>query len=117
MLQRVILPALAVCGVRAKLESEHDDETGHEYKRNDVLRVWRGWHGFRRGVAMNLNRLGVPDKIIQRVLRHSDVAITQAAYIKPEDNDSKAAMEKLESALTVTHVSPRLRVQPIKGVM
>ena len=101
----------------AKLKSEHDARTDHDYKRNDILPVWRGWHGFRLGVATNLNRLGVPDKIIQRVLRHSDVAITQAAYIKPEDNDSKAAMEKLESALTVTQVSPRLRVQPIKGVM
>ena len=90
ILQRVILPASAVCGVCAKLESEHDARRDHEYKRNDILPVWRGWHGFRRGVATNLNRLGVPDKIIQRVLRHSDVAITQAAHIKPEDKDSKA---------------------------
>src|SRR5215472_4958909 len=117
MLQRVILPSLAVCGVCAKLEAAHDSKSDHEYKRNDILPVWRGWHGFRRGVATNLNRLGVPDKIIQRVLRHSDVAVTQAAYIKPEDSDSKAAMEKLESALSVTQVSPKLKVQQIKGVM
>jgi len=117
MLQRLILPALAVCGVCAKLESEHDAKTDHEYRRNDILPLWRGWHSFRHGVATNLNRLGVPDKIIQRVLRHSDVAVTQAAYIKPEDSDSKAAMEKLESALSVTQVSPKLKVQTIKSVM
>jgi len=116
-LQRVILPALSVCGVCSKTEEEHTSETTHAYERNTVLPQWRGWHAFRRGVATNLNRLGVPDKIIQRVLRHSDVAVTQAAYIKPEDSDSKAAMEKLESALSVTQVSPKLKVQPIKGVM
>jgi len=55
--------------------------------------------------------------MIQRVLRHSDVAGTQAAYIKPEDSDSKAAMEKLESALSVAQVSPKLRSQSIKGLM
>ena len=78
VLQCLILPALAVCGVCAKLEAEHDAKTDHEYKRSDILPFWRGWHGFRRGVATNLNRVGVPDKIIQRVLRHSDGAITQA---------------------------------------
>ena len=117
MLQRAILPSLAVCGVCAKLKTAHDSKADHEYKRNDILPVWRGWHGFRRGVATNLNRLGVPDKIIQRVLRHRDVAITQAAYIKAEDRDSRAAMEKLESALNDTFVTPKSRVQPIKGVM
>lgn len=47
VLQRVILPSLAVCGVCAKLEAEHNAKTDHEYKRNDILPVWRGWHGFR----------------------------------------------------------------------
>ena len=77
--------------------------------------AWLAW--FPARVATNLNRLGVPDKIIQRVLRHSDVAVTQAAYIKPEDKDSKAAMEKFESALTATQLPPKLKVQSIKGVM
>jgi hypothetical protein len=35
---------------------------------------------------------------------NSDVAVTQAAYIKPEDKDSKAAMEKFETALTATQI-------------
>jgi integrase len=117
VLLRVILPALSVCGACSKTEEEHTSETNHTYERNTVLPGWRGWHGFRRGVATNLNRLGVPDKIIQRVLRHSNVAVTQAAYIKPEDKDSKAAMEKFESALTATQLPPKARVQPIKGVM
>jgi integrase len=32
---------------------------------------WHGWHGFRRGLTTNLNRLGVDDSVIQRILRHS----------------------------------------------
>jgi hypothetical protein len=48
--------------------------------------------------------------------------VTQAAYIKPEDKDSKEAMEKFEAALsatrlTVTQLPPESKVQPIKGVM
>ena len=117
VLQRVILPALNVCGVCSKAKEEHTAGTDHAYQRNTVLPEWTGWHAFRRGVATNLNRLGVPDKIVQRVLRHSDVAVTQAAYIKPEDKDSKAAMEKFESALTATQLPPKMRLQSIKGVM
>jgi integrase len=37
---------------------------------------WHGWHAYRRGLATNLHRLGVPDKVIQRMLRHSNVAVT-----------------------------------------
>lgn len=32
---------------------------------------WHGWHAFRRGLATNLHRLGVPDIVIQAMLRHS----------------------------------------------
>jgi len=34
---------------------------------------WHGWHAFRRGLATNLHRLGVSDKIVQKILRHSGV--------------------------------------------
>jgi integrase len=117
VLQRIILPALSVCGVCSKTKEEHATAADHEYQRNAVLPEWHGWHAFRRGVATNLNRLGVPDKIIQRVLRHSNVAVTQASYIKPEDKDSKAAMEKFETALTATQLPPKTKVLPIKSVM
>jgi integrase len=117
VLQRVIIPALNVCGICSKTEEEHTSATNHIYERNTVLPEWRGWHGFRRGVATNLNRLGVQDKIIQRVLRHSNVQVTQDAYIKPEDKDSKAAMEKFEIALNATELPPKSKLQSIKGVM
>jgi hypothetical protein len=50
----------------------------------------------------NLNRLGVDDSGIQRILRHSNVAVTQACYIKTASEDAKAAMQRLETALNDT---------------
>jgi hypothetical protein len=64
------------------------------------------YRAFRRGLATNLHRLGVPDVTIQRILRHSNVAVTQACYIKTASDESKAAMQKLETALTNTQVVP-----------
>jgi integrase len=59
---------------------------------------WHGWHAFRRGLATNLHRLGVQDEIIQRILRHSNVGVTQNCYIKTVDADVVAAMRSLENA-------------------
>jgi integrase len=59
---------------------------------------WHGWHAFRRGLATNLHRLGVPDEIIQRILRHSNIGVTQNCYIKTVDADVVAAMRSLENA-------------------
>jgi integrase len=60
---------------------------------------WGGWHAFRRGLATNLHRLGVPDKTIQRISRHSNVAVTQGGYIKTADSDAVAAMRRFERSL------------------
>jgi len=43
---------------------------------------WKGWHGFRRGVATELHRNGVSDFVIQKALRHANVTVTQESYIK-----------------------------------
>ncbi len=43
---------------------------------------WKGWHGFRRGVATELHRNGVSDLVIQKALRHANVVVTQESYIK-----------------------------------
>jgi len=60
---------------------------------------WRWWHPFRRGLATNLHRLGVDDKTIQTILRHSSVQTTREIYIKGVDGDSIAAMKRLEAAI------------------
>lgn len=70
----------------------------------DVLKragiSWHGWHGFRRGLASNLNRLGVDDSVIQRILRHSTVQVTQNHYIKTASPDAVAAMRLFSTAFS-----------------
>jgi integrase len=56
---------------------------------------WRGWHGYRRGLASSLHSLGVQDKVIQKILRHSSVGLTQRCYIKTDDNAVREAMNRL----------------------
>jgi integrase len=68
---------------------------------------WYGWHAFRRGLATNLHRLGVPDETIQRILRHSTVAVTQNCYIKTANEDAIAAMRALENAPNMHLGSPK----------
>ena len=61
---------------------------------------WKGWHGFRRGLATTLYQLGSPGKIIQSVLRHAHLNTTMAFYVKPVQAESHKAMAKLEAAFT-----------------
>jgi integrase len=68
--------------------------------------TWAGWHSFRRGLASNLNRLGVDDSVIQAILRHSTVTITQACYIKTARVDAVAAMRQLSAALKNSNCAP-----------
>jgi integrase len=61
---------------------------------------WCGYHGFRRGLATNLHTLGVEDTVIQRILRHADVGVTRASYIKVEPKVRSAAMQRFQKSLT-----------------
>jgi integrase len=47
----------------------------------------------------HLYRLGVPDNVIQAILRHSNVNITLGYYIKPQTPDLMAAMDKFEAEM------------------
>jgi integrase len=92
LVNRVILPALRERGI-----------------------PWHGWHACRRGLASNLNKLGVDDSVIQRILRHSNVAVTQTYYIKTSDGQVKEAMGKFEDKLrdsfgTVTEANSQVPV-------
>jgi integrase len=60
---------------------------------------WRWWHPLRRGLATNLHRLGVDDKTIQALLRHSSVHTTREIYVKGVEGDAAAAMKQLEAAI------------------
>lgn len=98
VLNRLILPALNKCEVCRRGRAEHAG-ADHEFKRDGMRPEWHGWNAFRRGLATNLHRLGVNDKTIQAILRHSNIVTTQNIYIKTVSSDSAAAMKLLETAL------------------
>ena len=60
---------------------------------------WKGWHAYRRGLATNLHELGIPDKVIQAILRHEDVKTTQRSYIKTLPSVVTEAMKRLEQRI------------------
>jgi integrase len=98
MVRDVIKPALRRCSVCLRSETDHQSAS-HEFALDESLPQWHGWHAFRRRLATNLRRLGVKDEVIQRVLRHSNVAVTQKHYIKTLDEDVVDAMRLLERSV------------------
>jgi integrase len=95
LVNRLIVPALNCCEICGKGVSNHQ-KAMHPYKRDGRIPEWHGWHAARRGLGSNLYRLGVPDMVIQRILRHANVSTTATYYIKTAADDVKRAMEKLE---------------------
>ena len=96
LLSRAILPALNRCGVCHRSDGKPHLKQEHDYVRDASLPQWHGWHACRRGLGSNLYRLGAPDKVIQLILRHSNVATTLGYYVKLNGPDGVAAMEKFE---------------------
>lgn len=74
---------------------------------------WQGWHAFRRGCATVLHSMHIDDVTIQRILRHSSVAITQAAYIKSLSEAQVSAMNTLEKALQATISDANAQNEPV----
>jgi hypothetical protein len=75
--KRIIVPKIEKCVKCRKSKDEHKTE-GHMFELDKAL-CWRGWHAFRRGLATTLHQLGTSDKEIQGIVRHRNVAITQAS--------------------------------------
>jgi integrase len=61
---------------------------------------WEGWHGFRRGLATNLERIGVRESIAAMILRHTNERVTRKHYIKPPSIEARAAMRLLSEAFS-----------------
>ena len=98
LVNRLIIPALNRCEVCRKSESSHQG-LDHEYRPDTSLPEWHGWHAARRGLGSNLYRLGVPDIVIQRILRHANVSTTTGYYIKTAADDVRGAMTMLEKQI------------------
>ncbi|PSH03259.1 MAG: hypothetical protein CXZ00_13080 [Acidobacteria bacterium] len=95
---REILPALERCALCRKAQSDHE-EADHQYEHDNSLPQWHGWHAARRGLGSNLYALGVPEKVIQTILRHANVSTTVTYYVKTRDEQTAQAMAKLEDAM------------------
>lgn len=98
--RRVIIPMLSRCSVCKKLECDHKPEA-HLFVRDKSLPNWHGWHAFRRGLATNLHALGVDDKTIQAILRHSNVGLTMNVYVKSISESQVSAMDALSEKLGI----------------
>lgn len=91
--RRVIRPAIERCKKCQKTAPEHKPE-GHTFELDASL-AWHGWHAFRRGLATNLHALGVEDKEIQAILRHSNLNLTMNTYVKSVTESQDNAMDVL----------------------
>ena len=69
------------CGLSEGLPHLHAKDCSG-YERDQSSPEWKGFHAARRGLGSNLYRLGVHEKVIQKILRHSNVATTTTYYIK-----------------------------------
>ena len=94
-----MLPALNRCQHCGLANDKKHLKQDHLFERDERLPIWQGWHAARRGLGTNLYRLGVPDEVIQAILRHSNVNVTLDYYIKPQSPDVIAAMGKFEAEL------------------
>jgi integrase len=76
---------------------------------------WCGWHGFRRGLATSLYKMGVDGKTRQSILRHANIQITENIYTKPVSEVSKTAMAKVERAFNTKLRAARKKAMSRKG--
>lgn len=61
-------------------------------------------------MATNLHELGVPDKVIQAIMRHDDVSTTQRSYIKTVPKVVSDAMKQLEARILCAAVVQQVAV-------
>jgi hypothetical protein len=70
----------------------------------------------RRGLATNLISLGVHPKVVQAILRHSDLGTTLAFYVITPESETRGGIQKLEHALRMKSQLAGPQVGPHKPV-
>jgi integrase len=93
LVRRTIIPLLTRCSVCHNYKHRHPE--GHEFQLDETIPKWKGWKCFRRSLASNLYTLGVKPKIIQAILRHSDLSTTMNFYVETPEAESREALDKL----------------------
>lgn len=100
LVRRVIVPLLtrcALCHIPKHLHGEQDKD--HAFKLDESIPKWKGWHCFRRSLVSNLYALGVKPKVIQAILRHSDIATTLGFYVETSEAESRDALDRLTALM------------------
>lgn len=96
LVRRTIIPNLTRCAVCHFPKHRHQEQDkDHTFKLDESIPKWKGWHCFRRSLASNLYSLGVKPKVIQAILRHSDIATTLSFYVETPEAESREALDKL----------------------
>jgi integrase len=90
---RVVVPALNRCATCKEAESDHG-KADHKFQRDTSLPVWRGWYACRRGLATAVSDLDTA-LAAKSLLRHANIATTQAFYIKDVDSAAVRAVDKV----------------------
>lgn len=98
LVRRVIVPLLTRCSICHTPKHLHE-KIGHPFELDESIPKWKGWHCFRRSLSSNLYTLGVKPKVIQAILRHSDIATTLDFYVETSETESREALDKLTSLM------------------
>ena len=96
LVRRVIIPMLTRCVCHVP---KHLHESDHKFELDESIPKWKGWHCFRRSLASNLYALGIKPKIIQAILRHSDISTTLSFYVETSEAESREALDKLTALM------------------
>jgi integrase len=98
LVRRTIIPLLIRCSVCHAPKHLHDNDN-HPFELDESIPKWKGWHAFRRSLGSNLYTLGVKPKVIQAILRHSDIATTLDFYVETPEAETREALDRLTDLL------------------
>ncbi|HEV2340249.1 MAG TPA: hypothetical protein VGS15_00455 [Candidatus Acidoferrales bacterium] len=102
---RVIVPSLERCATCHEMKTKHA-KADHEFVRDDSLPVWRGWYALRRGCATLATSLDGA-LAAKSLLRHANIATTQAHYIKSVPAEAIRAVDKMSALFDNVSASGR----------
>lgn len=102
---RVIVPNLERCASCHEMKAKHS-KADHEFERDKSLPIWCGWYALRRGCATLATSLDGA-LAAKSLLRHANIATTQAHYIKSVPAEAIRAVDKMSAMFDNVSASGR----------